>query len=541
MKIKYISLLIALLFAVSGCDLDRMPKGQISSGNYWKSQNDVELALMGCYSYIDASVYDAYVDGYADNNYCQYPWENNAPFISAGDINTDLNDGYNFEGIRRFNYFLDNAEKVTMDEKLLKQYMAEVKVLRAWRYFNMTNKFGPVPLFKISVTTKEEAAIAPTSEKDVISFVIGEIKEAIPALTADNSVKSRITKGAAQALLARICLNYGQWSEAAAAASEVMKMGYELFVAPDPTAEDMNKDDYSKFVAFKNDADKRAFYKGLASYEQLFWDANQSNSEVILNSEAIPEEYNYISLYLLPDNAGGGWSSITPTVELVNAYWKRDGNSFTPPTKEARATAYNKGDFTDEYLNEFRDRDTRLYATILFPGAVWKAMMGDDTFIWTKGGSNTSKTGYNYRKMVDPAYDVWHEEQDYPTIRYAEVLLTYAEAKNESSGPDKSVFDALNAIRRRVGMPDVAAGTGKEALREIIRNERRIELANEGFRWMDVRRWGISKEVMKNTYAIDGDLAQERRWEEKFMRLPYPQEAIDRNPNLKEAQAAKGY
>lgn len=541
MKIKYIVLLMAVLFAVSGCDLDRISKGQISSENYWKSQNDVELALMGCYAYIDASVYDAYVDGYADNNYCQYPWESNAPIISAGNINNDLNDKYDFRGIRRFNYFLDNAEKVSMDEKLLKQYVAEVKVLRAWRYFNMTNKFGPVPLFKTSVTTSEDAAIAPTSEQEVISFVISEIKEAIPFLTTNNSIKSRITKGAAQALLARIHLNYGQWNEAAAAASEVMKMGYELFVAADPTADDMKKDDYSQFISFKDDADKLAFYKGLKSYEQQFWDINKSNAEVILNREAIPDNYNYISLFLLPDNAGGGWSSITPTVELVNAYWKRDGSPFTPPTKEERAVAYNSGQYTDEYLKEFRDRDTRLYASILFPGAIWNAVMGNDTFVWTKGSSNTSKTGYNYRKMVDPTYDVWHEEQDYPTIRYAEVLLTYAEAKNELSGPDKSVFDALNAIRKRVGMPDVAATTGKEELREIIRNERRIELANEGFRWMDTRRWDISKDVMKTTYAIDGDLTQERKWEEKFKRLPYPQEAIDRNPNLKDAQAAKGY
>ncbi len=539
MKIKHIFLLSAAFIVLFSCDLDRSPKGQISSGNYWTTQNDVELALMGCYAKIGGSVYDAYIDGYADNNYCQYPWENKATVISAGNISTDMDDGYDFIGIRRFNYFLDNVDKVVMDEKLKKQYVSEVKVLRAWTYFNLANRFGPVPLFKKSVTETEKAAIAPTEEAEVINFVIAEIKEAIPALLKDG-VKSRITQGAAQALLARICLNYSKWDEAAAAAAEVMKMGYSLFEV-EPSQADMDAEDFSQFISFKDDADKKKFYKGMKSYEQLFWDANKSNSEVILNSEFIPDSYNYIALYLLPDNAGGGWSSITPTVELVDAYWTRDGSKFVPPTREARAAAYNGGNYSDEYLKEFKDRDTRLYATVLFPGAIWKPILGDAKFVWAKGGSNISKTGYNYRKMVDPQNDVWHKEQDYPIIRYAEVLLTYAEAKNEASGPDQSVFDALNAIRRRVGMPDVSNTLNKEQLREVVCNERRIELANEGFRWMDARRWDISKDVMKNTYAIDGGLAQERKWEQKYKRLPYPQQAVDRNPNLKDAQTAKGY
>lgn len=539
MKIKNIILALVALTLLFSCDLDRVPKGQISSSNYWTSENDVELALMGCYAYIGGSVYDAYVDGYADNNYCQYPWESNAPLISAGNINTDMNDGYNFIGIRRYNYFLDNVDAVEMDENLKKQYVSEVRVLRAWTYFNLADKFGPVPLFKTSVTEAEEAAIAPTEEAEVINFVTSEIKDALPNL-AKSAVKSRITKGAAQALLARINLNYSQWSEAAIAAEEVMKMDYSLFEV-EPTAAEMEADDYSQFVSFEDEADKALFYKGLKSYEQQFWDVNKANSEVILNSEFIPDSYNYIALYFLADNAGGGWSSVTPTVELVNSYWNRDGSKFDIPSKEARATAYNGGDFTEEYMKEFKDRDTRLYATILFPGAVWSPVLGNSQFVWAKGGSNISKTGYNYRKMVDPENDVWHKVQDYPIIRYAEVLLTYAEAKNELSGPSESVFDALNAIRSRAGMPNVSEDVSKEELREIIRNERRIELANEGFRWMDVRRWNISKDVMKSSYAIDGDLVQERKWDERYKRLPYPQGAVDRNPNLKEAQTKKGY
>lgn len=540
MKTKHILIIFATIITLVSCELDLVPRGQISSDNFWKTENDVQLALMGCYSQIGGSVYDAYEDGYADNNYCQYPWESNAPIISGGNINTDMDAGYDYVGIRRFNYFLDNISKVKMDENLKKQYIAEVKVLRAWYYFNLTNKFGAIPLFKTSITEAEEAAIVPTPEATVINFVVAEMKEAIPDL-AESGIKSRINKASAQALLARFALTYSKWDEAANASSEVMKMGYKLFET-EATAEDMAADDYSQFIDFGNAADKQKFYDGLKSYEQQFWDINKENSEVILNSEMIKDSYNYIALYMLPDNAGGGWSSITPTVELVNAYWTKEGNWFTPPTIQERATYYNNGTYNADFLKEFKNRDTRLYATILFPGAIWSPVLKDGKFTWAKGGSNISKTGYNYRKMVDPANDVWHKEQDYPLIRYAEVLLTYAEAKNEVSGPEQSVFDAINAVRKRVGMPNVATGVTKEQLREIIRNERRIELANEGFRWKDIRRWGLSKEIMKNNaYAIDGDLVQERKWEDKYNRLPYPQGAVDRNPNLKEAQAAKGY
>lgn len=542
MKIKYILIVFCSAFAMYSCELDRVPQGQISSENFWKTRNDVNLALMGCYAYIGGNVYDAYQDGYADNSYCQYPWESNATVVAAGNINTDMDDGYNFTGIRRFNYFLENIDKVqVVDEKLKEQYKSEVRVLRAWTYFNLANKFGAVPLFEKYITEVEEATIAPTSEDDIIKFVLKEISEAVPNLSTE-LVKSRISKGAALSIKARIELAYGKWEDAVNSSKQVMGMGYKLFEVG-VNQEDYANDDYSKFITFKDDKDKEAFYKGLKSYEQQFWDVNKENSEVILNSEFIPDSYNYIAVYLLPDNAGGGWSSITPTVELVNSYWGRDGKTFTPPTKDARATAYNKGNYSLDYLNEFKNRDTRLYATILFPGAIWKALLGTNDFTWPKTGSNISKTGYNYRKLVDPDKNIWKKEQDYPIIRYAEVLLTYAEAKNELSGPDNSVFDAIDELRSRVGMPKLDRNTNstKEAMRETIRNERRIELAGEGLRWLDIRRWGISKDVMKTIYAIDGDLAQERKWDEKYKRLPYPQAAVDLNTNLKDAQAAKGY
>ncbi|MDO4782064.1 MAG: RagB/SusD family nutrient uptake outer membrane protein [Capnocytophaga felis] len=540
MTIKYIIPLIVGLF-VTGCSLDREPQDKIFSDSFWKSQDDATRALLGCYAYIPSSVGDAYLDAYADNTFCQYPWESKATVGSAGDITDNDDFGYGFGGLRRFNYFLDNIDRVPMSESLKAQYKAEVRTLRAWYYFNMASKFGAVPLIKNYITETEEGQIAPTAENEVINFVISELAESIPDLPATPSVKSRLGKAAAYTIKARVHLFYGQYPQVVEATQAIMGMNYELFKLEVDI--DKDQDDYSSFVDFTDATHKQKFYNGLRSYEKLFWEENKSNKEVILNQEFIEDSFNWISRRLLSSNVGGGWSSITPTVEMVNAYWKADGTPFTPPTADERKANYNDGKYKPEYLNEFKNRDTRLYASILFPGAIWNAVMGNEKFVWQNNGkaSNTSKTGYNYRKLTDPEGTITRKLNDYPVIRYAEILLMYAEAQNEVAGSDASVYEALNKIRSRVGMPDVTTGLSKEAMRDVIRNERRIELACEGHRWNDIRRWGISSQVMKDIYSIHGELAQKRRWEDKFMRMPYPISAIDRNPKLKDAQKAKGY
>ncbi|MFK8275138.1 RagB/SusD family nutrient uptake outer membrane protein [Capnocytophaga cynodegmi] len=540
MKLKHIIPLFIALFA-TGCNLDKEPQDKIFSDSFWKSENDVKLALMGCYAYIPASVYNAYNDGYADNSYCQYPWESKATIVSAGDITDNDDFGYSFVGLRRFNYFLDNIDNAPVSDALKKQTKAEVRTLRAWFYFNLASKFGDVPLIKNYISETEEGQVPPTPEKEVINFVINELTESIPDLPTAPSVKSRLGQAAGYTIKARVHLFYGQYAEVVEATKAIMNMGYDLFKLKANLSEE--KDDYSTFITFTDNTHKQKFYDGLRSYEKLFWDENKNNEEVILNQEFIEDNFNYISLYLLSSNAGGGWSSITPTVDMVNAYWKADGTSFTPPTDSERKANYNDGKFNSAYLEEFKNRDTRLYASILYPGAIWNDVLGDNTFVWQNNGkaSNTSKTGYNYRKMVDPNETIYRKSNDFPLIRYAEILLMYAEAQNEVAGADGSVYDALNKIRNRVGMPDVTAGLSKEAMRDVIRNERRIELACEGHRWNDIRRWGISSQVMKDIHSIQGELAQKRRWEDKYIRLPFPISAIDRNPKLKEAQKAKGY
>lgn len=546
MKKFKIIILAASLGITSACNTDRLPEDSITPHNFWTKEQDARLALNSAYTYLSSLAENGwYRDSFADNSYAQYPWESVATLVSAGDITAATNFGYDYGYIRNANMLLTNIDRVQMDEKLKNRYKAEARVLRAMNYFHLAQLFGPVPLIEKSEVDEN---VAPKPEAEIYAFVKKELTESIAELPVSYSggtsnEKGRITKGAALAFKARVDLYTGAYADAAAAAKQVMDLGaYKLFTT-EPTALDYADKWENGFMTFSSDAEKLKFYRGLASYQAQFWEANDSNAEVILSNQYLKDQRASGIFTLLMPNEFAGWSSITPTIEMVNAYWTKDGTAFTPPSNAARASYYNKGTVKPEYLDEFKNRDTRLYASIMFPKSPWNNLKANYIFNWPKGANNTSRTGYNYKKLVDPKSGAtqWNAGNDTQIIRYAEVLLTYAEAKNELSGPDASIYDALDQIRTRVGMLAVSRTHTQSSLRELIRNERRIELANEGQRYFDIKRWKIAPNVMKTIYDITDAKVQDRVWDNKFYKLPYPQTSVDRNPLLKPAQTEKGY
>lgn len=548
-KIKIILLSVSLTVVTSSCNLDRFPEDKISEDTFWKTEKDATMALNGIYAYLSGAAYSSlYNDSFTDNSYAQYPWETNAVNASAGDILPSTDFGYDFTTIRKVNTFLENIDKIPMDKNLAGRYKAEARFIRAFNYFDLSQYFGALPLVQKSGEL-DDASLTPVSEAEIDNFVTSElsaIENDLPITYTSGQDKGRITKGAVLAFKARVYLYTGKYKEAYEAAQSVMNSGtYSLF----NMASVDTSTDYDSFVTFTSATDKDNFYKGLSNYQALFWAKNEGSIESILEAQYVPDSKgtysNSMTLLLLP-NEESGWSSITPTIDLVNAYWNKDGTAFTPPSDAVRASNYNDGNPNDAYLDEFKNRDTRLYASIMHPNGPWSYLKGFGTsqlFTWSKGGNNTSKIGYNYKKMAD--YNSLDENimasNNFMLIRYAEVLLTYAEAKNELYGPDASIYDALDKIRSRVGMPVISRTQTKETLRDIIRNERRIELANEGHRFYDIRRWKIAPNVMKTIYDITNTQVAKRVWNDKFYRFPYPQTAVDLNPKLKEAQAAKGY
>jgi len=515
--------------------LERPPLDQLSETTFWKSEADVYKTVMGVYNQlpgVDGPYGIFYCDGASDNAHAQYPWESFATDASSGAITSaNTSYGWDYIGIRRANYFLDNVDKVTViDKTLLERYKAEVRFLRAFNYFNLSSRFGAVPLLTHVVAIGEEN-IPQTPRADVLKFVLDEldaVAKILPQAYAGGkpNEKGRITKGAALALKARAYLYDGQWQQAADAASQVMGLGYSLF----KVTTSGNTDDYSKWVNFADAADENKFRLGLSSYESIFYQKNNGNSEVILDRQYIKQiDPNSINTYLPPGTIGG-WSSVTPTQALVDSYGSyKTGDAVTPVDPAQRAALYLAKD--PAFANEYKNRDPRLYATVLFENAPWTAMEDNYKFNWVEGASNMSQTGYNFRKMVDPV--IFREQVDnYANvilIRYAEVLLTYAEARNELSGPDGTVYEALDAIRTRAGMPvtDRAKYADQSSLRAFIRNERRVELALEGQRYMDIRRWKIAPQVMKTINNIKNSQAQQRIWTDKLYLMPVPQTQID--------------
>lgn len=528
--ILYPLLATTLLFGACSKDfLDRTPVNKVPEEEFWRTENDVKLAVNAIYGKLSDGMYD---DGASDLVHAQYPWESASTAISSGSLGADIDAGWSYIPIRTCNYFLENVDKAVMDETLKERYKAEVRFIRAYLYIPMVEKFGDIPLVT-KVLTKEESNVPRVAKKEVLDFLFKELQEVSAKLPASySSEKGRITKGAALALQSRLYLMENNWEQAARTAKEVMGLGYALFHAG-AESELNKKDNYVQFVDFENADDEKKFRLGLRSYEGIFQVENEGNSEVILDRQYIRVAQSQLNNTLLGEGAVGGWSSLTPTQNLVDLYVNfKTGESIKPVSAEVRAANYAKADKAD-FVKEFKNRDPRFYASILFETAPWNALTkeGGYKFTWSSGKSNMSITGYNFRKLVDPTSnrDQIDSYANVILIRYAEVLLNYAEAQNEKSGPDATVFDALDQLRVRAGLPKVDRGAygSQGKLRELIRNERAVELVLEGVRYYDIRRWKTAPDVMKNIYDVKNGLAQERVWNDRLYLMPVPQSQID--------------
>ena len=388
----------------------------------------------------------------------------------------------------------------------------------------------------------------------------------------------RVTRYAALSLRARAALYFGNYAEAEKSAKAVMDSGkYSLFkltslsAAQEQEAKEM--DLYIDFAGLGIDKDK--YVKGMFSYEALWQGANATpaNPEYVLTHEYMEDPYAYDQYrytYFIPLSMSihHGYSSFEPMQDLVDAYWNIDGK--TLPEKisvDTRKANYDKiwndtkdlsaGDYkafatspdlmTYDYMKEFKNRDSRLYVTLMFPYKGWhETAVGEFYYKWNpdvinKNG-NESWTGFSYRKMVswNPyVASPYGAAEDYPTIRYAEVLLTFAEAHLMTAGYDDQVRSALNQLRDRCGMPDVPVSLGTQEAIDFLRNERRIELAVEGHRYDDVRRYGsayCNKYLNGPSTAPNGYVVINKKWDDRLMLMPIPTTAIDVNPLLKDDQ-----
>jgi starch-binding outer membrane protein, SusD/RagB family len=468
------------LVAFSCTKLEKTPIDAYASGTFFTSKEAAMSSLAAVYQYTKMSGFSddgntIYNDAITDNGYDQF--DNRLPsYIALGTATPSLKNKYcdlyrtyfAYTGIRNANYFLENIDQVPMDKAEIEVMKAEVRFLRAFNYARKMMFFGGVPLVTTVLEFGEETKIPRSSEAEITAYVISELAAIIPTLpiTRPAGENGRITRGAALALKARVELFVKDYANAAADSKAVMDLG---------------------------------IYGLSTDYEGLFWEKNQGTAnrdqEVILEVCYSPPTWasSIIELYTAPDG-DGGYGALSPTQSMVDAYETINGKAI-------------KDDPTYDADKPYENRDPRLYATIIYPGCQWNDRIfnslepvGPDEFYNSSQG-NRSKTGYGLRKYCPQMADIpnneplWQMGVSFIAIRYSEVLLTYAEALIEQNSNLSAAVDAINKVRNRVGMPSLTE-TDQAGLRNRVRNERRVELAFEGLRWFDMKRWKIAGQVM---------------------------------------------
>lgn len=464
--------------------LDTVPHDALSPATTWQTEDDAQKFLVGCYDgWADANEI-LYLDCGSDFGYNNFQWES-WKTIGNGSMSAanEVYNLYSFSMIRRCNTFLENIDKVEFsDESVKNDMIGQVRTIRAYQYFDKNWWYGGVPIIE-NYETAEEAQVARNTEEEVKQFIYDELDAAIPLLNETPKSRGYIAKGTALAIKMRSALYYGDYERAKEAAQSIMDLKqYEL----DP------------------------------DYANIFTVAGQGSKEIIASVQYIENLKTLYTIGQMYPNADGGWSSIVPTQNLVDTYEMDNGL-----TKE------EAGDYYDP-AHPFAHRDPRMAMTIIFPGQDWngrifntldKQIVNAATGAEETNGDypanadNASKTALSWNKYLGPKSqyaDMWSTNACPIVFRYAEVLLTYAEAENELNGPSAKVYDLLNQIRNRVGMPDVDQskyGT-QSTLRELIRRERSVELAGEGLRRADILRWKDANGKMVAETVLNGPLTR---------------------------------
>jgi starch-binding outer membrane protein, SusD/RagB family len=536
-----VALTLGLAAGVAGCDddfLTTVPQDVISDAVYWETERDFTLAINGAYrEVLDTDQF--YMEGASDLSYSGKDWTANHAYAQGHqDALTGWSNGIwarLYRGITRANEVLTQLEtsEASLSPTARTQLEAQARFLRGYFYHELLWLYGGVPIFTQVPTITEAREVSRSSRDEVIDFVLADLTAAANGLPESWPAASygRATKGAALAFKARAALYEGSWQKyqegnaarattlfqtAAEAAQAVMALGvYELY----------------------------------PNFRDLFTYAGEGSKEVIFDYQRLKGVNGWSSWTWFAPHSMGANIDLAPTRAVVDAFRMEDGLpiSESPMYDESPPVIQNGAVVS---LGMYADRDPRFYATVLFPGGTFNGAVYNsfpdsptpDKLIFSN--FSNSHTGFVWLKYVDPAdqADPFNSGLNIIRMRYADILLMYAEAKIELNQIDATVEAALNEIRDRAGMPDVALGS-QAAMIELVRNERVAELAGEGLRLADIRRWKIAEEVMPGPVAgIDiregGEIVTlSGLWQRSFPAprnylWPIPAPERDLNPNM---------
>ena len=513
-RIKYAAVSLFAAMLLTGClDLDQRPTDRYLDETFWRDLERAQGVLYMAYNQMYSFAHTWEDECVSDNMMATYSNDNVAT-IRRGNATPSTPHFENrwkwlFEGIRTCNTFLEGIEFTQGVEPGQKDRMiAEIRFIRAYLYFRGVIFWGDMPhIFRV-LTVAETANTPRIPKADMMAILHQEINEIIDLLPTRQQLPAaengRITQGAAAMLKIRFYLMENNMPKVEEWCRDFMdgEYGdYDLFTGSSPN--------YS-------------------SYESLFHSAHEYNCEVILDYAAVITNKEWNTIGMAPQTLTGRvLTSRTPTQSLVDDYITLNGlpvkGAVTFPEPYNSDPSYNEA-------NPYVNRDPRLDATVVYDKFVWKDkdaagnLIQQTIYIWPGTipnsatafvgrpdenqypGPAATKTGYYLRKLYDP--DNRGEQRmnnNRILMRYADVLLMYAEACQANGTFNETVWnETIRPIRVRAGFTSIGAldypsGLDADNYRELIRRERRCELALEGLRYFDLIRWNLGTTLLNRT------------------------------------------
>ncbi len=495
---KYI-LSLSLLFIVGACNddfLDRFPETEIGKENFFNTEEDLAMYINNLYDFPGVGIYIS--DRGTDNAATTGNLEIKTMMVSEANSST-INQGWEWERLRTINFFLENFGGANLPQARLDHFEGLARFFRARFYVEKVKRFSDVPWYDEVIDSDEEDLLF--KGRDSREFVVERIMEDFEFAAGhveDDSRAGAVDNWVVKAYFARFALHEGTFRKYHPELNLTGTANGFLQKARDLAQDIMNNGGFSIYSTGNL----------MEDYRSLFVETSlEGNPEIILAAYAEDQLLN-----------SGWWEymfgnyEVCPVKDLLQSYLMEDGSYYTSQP------AYE----TNLFVEEFENRDPRVYQTYAYPGWV-----NNNTNTYSQGGGiyvqqlAKNFSGYHQIKgFVNNPDQAYQNSVDVPVIRYPEILLIYAEAKAELGELTQADLDmTVNAIRDRVGMPhlsmnppvdpvqqarypNIQSATSQWASLLEIRRERRVELALEGYRFDDLMRWDAGEILEEEPMGI---------------------------------------
>ena len=592
----------ALILMLSSCDPDyfeTQPDNILTTDHIFQNRGQTEKWWAGLFTHIPDIWKQPYSFTYSvtSDELDASNWSN--PAINSGALTADATPAAEvelYERIRLATIFMERIDEneeiraLERGEEMIQHYKGEARFLRAYYYWLMMKRVGPIAIAPLESASPSDNFQIPRSTWDEsVEFVLSELALAKQDLPEDHYLSGttvvndteigRINKIIVTAVKSQILLFHAsplyngntsfsdfqnndgtpllnptydasRWSRAATAA----KAAIDIAVSNGKSLYRVNHED--------------PFRAGYLSSRNLFWDGWRTEGIWLRPSSDAGEWERHSGPR---STVGGAYNGLSVIQRMVDDFRMADGSDIES------SPIYNEDTYTDEateYYVEgtnsmYTNREPRFYAYVTFNGSVNPATSKPgfnnsrvEFFLTGTSGKATSprdwpKTGYTSRKNIHPTFSVnpgIYVQRPAMLIRLAELYLNYAEALNEAEPGHKDILVYLNKVRTRAGLPELESGLSQDEMRQEIRLERRLELSFEGHRYFDVRRWMIADQPGSNqggaffgmnmdvgAFLSDPEFHQRTRaftrapWNRRYYFLPYGQREMDRNKELVQA------